>query len=92
MMEDGTLDSWTNRTIKGFLDRLRTARRREPHPGNPDQIPEGLERLPIPGYGGKAFIQYPKDLTAAQLEIISSAVQMLRLSVQARDKAGLSGC
>ena len=60
---------------------------REPRPRKPHKIPEGLERLSIPGSGGDFFIQYPKNLTAAQLEVINSAVETLRLSVQAR-KAG----
>ena len=54
-----------------------------------DQLPDGMERLPIPGLA-EAYIQYPADLTDAHCDLFTAMIGVLRTYVKGRTggKAG----
>ena len=47
-------------------------------------VPEGFERLPIPGLSG-AYIQYPADLTESQCTIFEAMIGVLLTSIKVRE-------
>jgi hypothetical protein len=51
-----------------------------------NEIPSGMERLPLPGMPN-SFIQYPANLTEAQCQVLEAMVGALRTSVKARTGA-----
>ncbi|SRR6266403_1161979 len=53
------------------------------HADSEQEIPNGLERLPLPGVPN-SFIQYPANLTEAHCQILEAMVGVLRTSVKAR--------
>ncbi|HVB56750.1 MAG TPA: hypothetical protein VNE63_10020 [Candidatus Acidoferrales bacterium] len=48
-----------------------------------EEIPNGIERLPLPGMPN-SFIQYPANLTEAHCQILEAMIGVLRKSVEAR--------
>lgn len=49
-----------------------------------DETPTGFERLPIPGLGAGAFIQYPRDLSETDCAMFEAMVGVLKTYAKGR--------
>ena len=59
------------------------AQQRESSSSDEQGVPDGFERLPLPGMPN-SFIQYPVNLTEAHCQILEAMIGVLRKSVEAR--------
>ena len=74
------------RTTKAEPKLGQTVQESPPFPPK-DAIPQGFERMPIPGMAN-AFIQYPTGLTASQCVLLEGAITFLKIYAS-KDSSGI---
>jgi hypothetical protein len=78
-----TPSTTTRKNVSGKARQNIKQRDKEEHHDEEQIIPEGFERLPLPGIPN-SFIQYPAGLTEAHCQVLEAMIGVLRTSVKVR--------